>query len=224
VVHDLPVTEKEVDSDATALAAGFRAGDEDAVRQVYRRHGRAMYSVARSILGDRDAAADAVQQAFLQAWRAAGTYDASRPMGPWLAQITRRVCIDGLRRDSRRPRSAALPERDQAWIDETSSTDRLDVAWMVHEAVDKLSPADRALVRLAYVEGYSFGEVAERLGLPVGTVKSRSARLRNHLSSALAHLAPASDRSPTPARADGTHAPARSTVRKPCREEMSSLR
>src|SRR6185503_5848195 len=106
VVHDPPMTEEGVDCDATELAAGFRAGDEDAVRQVYRRHGRAMYSVARSILGDRDAAADAVQQAFLQAWRAAGTFDASRPMGPWLAQITRRVCIDGLRRDSRRPRSA----------------------------------------------------------------------------------------------------------------------
>jgi RNA polymerase sigma-70 factor (ECF subfamily) len=222
------MTGKEVDRASIELADGFRAGDEDAVRQVYRRHGGAMYSVARSVLGDRGLAADAVQQAFLQAWRAASTFDVSRPMGPWLAQITRRVCLDHLRRESRRPRSAELLERDTAWVDESASIDHLDLVWMVREAVDRLPPDERVIVQLAYVEGYSFTEVARRLGVPVGTVKSRSARVRSHLASALAHLGPTSDPAHGPLDAsdgnDRGHVPARRTVRMGCREEMSGAR
>jgi RNA polymerase sigma-70 factor (ECF subfamily) len=89
--------EQEVETAHAHLAARFRDGDADAVREVYRRHSGTMYAIARWMLRDPGHAADAVQQAFLQAWRSAATFDTSRPLGPWLAQITRRVAIDAHR-------------------------------------------------------------------------------------------------------------------------------
>ena len=83
--------------DDAALVAAFRAGDEDAVAVVYRRYAGPMQATARWMLRDHALAADAVQQAFLQAWRSADRFDADRPLAPWLFQITRRVCIDTIR-------------------------------------------------------------------------------------------------------------------------------
>ena len=87
--------------DEVALGERFRAGDEDAMREVYERYGSAMHTIARSMLRDREQASDAVQQALLQAWRSSDRFDPSRRLGPWLNQITRRACIDAYRRDRR---------------------------------------------------------------------------------------------------------------------------
>ena len=103
-----------------ALAAGFRDRDEGAVRDVVRRYGAAMTVIARTLVADRHKADDAVQQAFLQAWRAAHTVDVSRPLGPWLHTITRRVCIDMYRRDRR----VAIPDSDAVLRAPTSSVSR----------------------------------------------------------------------------------------------------
>src|SRR5262245_21403088 len=102
----------------TELAARFRDGDDAAVREVYKRYGGAVYATARWFLRDPGRAADAVQLAFLQAWRSAGTFEPTRPLGPWLAQITRRVCIDMLRREQRRPTEVELTDPDLATVDD----------------------------------------------------------------------------------------------------------
>jgi hypothetical protein len=72
----------------------FAAGDEDAVRTIYRAYGRLVFAVAYKVLGDRGLAEDATQQAFLQAWRAAASFEPSKELGPWLATIARRAAID----------------------------------------------------------------------------------------------------------------------------------
>jgi RNA polymerase sigma-70 factor (ECF subfamily) len=80
------------------LRARFREGDPDAVREVYRSHGRLVYAVAYKVLGDRGLAEEATQQTFVKAWRAAQSFDEQRELGPWLAAIARRVAIDLYRR------------------------------------------------------------------------------------------------------------------------------
>src|SRR4029453_13340494 len=97
------------------LAARFAAGDPDTIRVIYQRYGRLVYSVAYKVLGDAGLAEDATQQTFLQAWRAAGSYDPSRALGAWLAGIARRAAIDIYRRDRR--------HRGVVVIDSASSAD-----------------------------------------------------------------------------------------------------
>ena len=86
-----------------AVMERFRSGDDDAVRSLYQQYGRLVFTIAIRILGDRQLAEDATQQAFLQAWRAASSFDLTRDPAPWLATITRRVAIDMQRSEARRP-------------------------------------------------------------------------------------------------------------------------
>jgi RNA polymerase sigma-70 factor (ECF subfamily) len=176
--------------DDVDLGRRWRDGDPDAVRAVYRRYAGSMLVLARSNLSDPHLAQDAVQQAFLQAWRAAAHYDTSRPLSTWLYAITRRVCIDLYRRDRRRPLvtdDGDAPERAAA--DEAADhVERAWEAWEVRAAVDDLRPHERDVIRLAYFEGLSLPEVADRLGMPLGTVKSRSFRAYRRLASHLEHL------------------------------------
>ncbi len=168
-----------------ALAAGFRDGDEGAVREVVQRYGGAMTLIARSLLADRHRADDAVQQAFLQAWRAAATFDATRPLGPWLFTITRRACIDLHRRDRRAPvpDSTALSYAEPAV--EPPSVEALHARWEVRRVLDELPTEERVVVKLQHHDGLSHREIADRLRLPLGTVKSRSWRAHRRLAKML---------------------------------------
>jgi len=215
--------EQGSDHDDALLAARFRDGDADAVAEVYRRYSGPMYAVARWTLRDATQAADAVQQAFLQAWRSAGSFDTSRRLSPWLFQITRRVCIDTIRHDRRRPTSTELPgDTMLGSVDDAESIERSWATWAVREAIDQLPPRERVVARLAHVEGLSHREIAVRLDVPVGTVKSRMSRAHERLARALAGLAPEGYRAAE--RDSGRAAPRPKTSRRPCREVMSSLR
>jgi len=176
--------------DDQGLAEPFRAGDPDAVRAVYRRYAGSMLVLARSRLADPEQAHDAVQQAFLQAWRAAGSYDPRRPLSTWLYAITRRVCVDLYRRDRRRPALTETGDAPDAPVVDLAPVG-VERDWQAHEvraAVDGLRADERDIIRLAYFEGLSLPEVAERLDLPVGTVKSRSFRVHRRLAQQHGHL------------------------------------
>lgn len=168
------------------LAPRFRAGDPDAVREVYRRHAGAVHTVARSIVRDRELAADVVQQTFVKAWRAAATFQGDRDLAPWLYSIARRTAIDVLRSESRPTRGGHEAEVDQGVVGIS-----FEHSWELHEirtALDDLPPDEREVMRLSHLLGYTHPEIAERLGVPVGTVKSRSSRAHRRLAAALAHL------------------------------------
>jgi RNA polymerase sigma factor (sigma-70 family) len=168
----------------------FRDGDDDAVRLVYREYGRLVYTVALRVLGQRELAEEATQQTFVQAWRAAATYESARPLGPWLATIARRVAIDIHRREARRATSAIddVPAGHGALVTLPPSPDAIHAAWAVREALDELPADEHEVVRLQHLEGFSQSEIAERLGLPLGTVKSRSFRAHKRLAARLGHL------------------------------------
>src|SRR5262245_65468137 len=90
-----------VPTDDRELAHRFSSGDDESVRAVYERYGRAVHTVAYSIVHDASTAADVVQATFVKAWRAAGTFNPERDLGPWLYTIARRQAIDTLRRERR---------------------------------------------------------------------------------------------------------------------------
>lgn len=186
----------------------FRDGDPDAVRTVYRAYGSLVYAVAFRVLRDRGLCEEATQQTFLRAWQAAAGFDASRYLGPWLATIARRVAIDLYRRETNR----AAGSLDSAAPDEPAlvtefETDALLEMWEVRRALSELPAEQREVVRLQHFEGLAHEEIAARLGVPVGTVKSRSHRAHRRLAIELGHLrhgnAPDQGR-PTPDRCIGT--------------------
>ncbi|HET7488154.1 MAG TPA: RNA polymerase sigma factor [Acidimicrobiales bacterium] len=174
----------------TPDVARFRAGDPDAVRAVYRAYGGLVYAVAHRVLGDRWLAEEATQQAFVQAWRAAATFDEGRDLGPWLATIARRVAIDVHRREARRAhgRLDDVPGSHPAVVAVPRTADSAYDAWEVRRAVDALPPDEREVVRLQHAGGLTQAETASKLGIPLGTVKSRSARAYRRLAGRLGHL------------------------------------
>ena len=173
--------------DERALALRFRTGDTDAVREVYRRYVGPLHTLCRSMLGDPALVDDAVQQTFLQAWRAASRFDADRPLSAWLYAIARRVCIDEYRKASRAPAVARDDETIDGVVD-GPSLDRTWTVWEVRRAIDELPADERLVVRMASLEGWSLSDIADHLGLPLGTVKSRSFRAHRRLAATLGHL------------------------------------
>lgn len=161
----------------------FRDGDPLAVKAVYDELGGAVYALAMSVLSDRDLAADATQQTFLKAWRASSTYDPEREFRPWIYAIARHTAIDIYR-----TRRRVVPSED---VDSIVTPPDLEVAWEVFEvraALDRLPDEERAVMQLNHLEGLTHPEIADRLGIPVGTVKSRSHRAHRRLAELLKHL------------------------------------
>lgn len=168
----------------------FRAGDDDAVRAVYRSFGRLVFAVAHRVLGDRGLAEEATQQTFVQAWRAAGSFEEGRDPAPWLATIARRVAIDIQRREARRPADALddAPASDSALVTAAPSAEEMWTTWEVRAAVETLAPDERRIVQMQHLDGYTHQEIADRLGIAVGTVKSRSFRAHKQLAARLRHV------------------------------------
>lgn len=168
------------------LIARFRAGDEAAIREVHQRYGGAVRTVARSMVGDPELVAEVVQQTFVKAWRAAADFDGDRELAPWLYSIARRTAIDTLRRERRPTTGDHGPEVDVAVT--PISFERTWEIFEIRQAIADLPPDEREVVRLSHLVGLTHPEIAERLGVPVGTVKSRSGRAHKRLHAALGHL------------------------------------
>ena len=171
--------------DDAELARRFAAGEEKAVTAVYRRYAGPILTVAMGTLGRRDLADEAVQTTMLKAWRAAGSFDPSRELAPWLYAIARRVAIDIYRRESR-VSADELGDDDVAVV--PLSFERTWEAWEVRSALDKLPPDEREVVRLSHLVGMTHQQIAEQLGVPLGTVKSRSSRAHRRLAGLLSHV------------------------------------
>jgi RNA polymerase sigma-70 factor (ECF subfamily) len=159
------------------LIAAVARGDHPALLTLYDRHGRVAYGLAYRILGEAGAAEEAVQDAFLRVWRRASTFDRTRgDVRPWLMTIVHHCAIDLLRRRSGAPPVVAgldeVAERQavpDAWNDVWGKLDRE----RVRSAVATLPGEQRRAIEMAFFEGLTHREIAERDGLPLGTVKGR---------------------------------------------------
>jgi RNA polymerase sigma-70 factor (ECF subfamily) len=168
----------------------FQRRDPAGVRALYRTYGRLVYAVAHRVLGTHDLAEEATQQTFVRAWQAADRIDVDRDPAAWLATISKRVAIDLYRREARRPKLALadVAPNDPALVTLPPDLGALDAVWHVRRAIDDL-PADEAtIVRLQHLDGLTQHEIADYLGLALGTVKSRSHRAHQRLASILGHL------------------------------------
>lgn len=150
-------------------------GDAEALRALYERYGPVLFGMAYRSLGDRQLAEDCVQEVFVTAWRSAGRYDARRAsVTTWLFTISRNKTVDALRRRSRRP-AEPLPERWSAAEapDAAEVVAAGDQGRRVASALAELPQPQLEAVSLAYFEGLTQAEIADRLGVPIGTVKGR---------------------------------------------------
>ncbi len=165
------------DIDASLLARMVR-GDEGALRMLYDRLSSLAYGMALRIAGNPDAAQDVVQEAFLRVWRRADTFDPERGRArPWFLRLVRNVAIDQLRSRGVRSR-AELDQAHDASADIPSERPddvaaREERAARIRSALAGLPPDQRRAVEIAYFEGLSHSEIAEREGMPLGTVKTR---------------------------------------------------
>ncbi|MFB9906607.1 RNA polymerase sigma factor SigM [Allokutzneria oryzae] len=171
-----------------ALIAAHAAGDPHAFTELVRRHRDRLWAVALRTLRDPEEAADALQEAFISAFRAAGSFRAESQVTTWLHRIVVNACLDRIRRRQARP-TVPLPETGpgEPAVTRDAMADR-ETALAVQSALSELPAEQRAAIVLVDVEGYSVAETAKILGIAEGTVKSRCARGRGKLAKVLGHL------------------------------------
>ena len=147
--------------------------DANAFETLYQRYARPVFGLALRRLGDRMRAEDAVQETFAAVWRSARTYRADRGAGaPWLYAVARNAIVDRSRSRSEPP--AEVPDAPAADPGPEERAEQSYVSWRVHRALETLPDAERDVIELAYYGGLSQSEVADFLGIPLGTVKTRT--------------------------------------------------
>ena len=171
-----------------ALVALVARGDDDALTELYDRVSRIAYGLALRVLRDERHAEDAVQEAFLQVWRNAASFRAERAKAStWILTLVHRRAVDLVRREERRQADPLADDADLGQAPEQTE----EAAWLrfererIQSALRQLPDVQREALELAYYGGFSQSELAERLGVPLGTIKSRMfsglARLRELL-------------------------------------------
>lgn len=180
--------EGKPDTDDLALLARVVGGEREALGELFVRHGARCLRRAHSVLRDAALAEDAVQEAFLDLWRTADRFDAQRaPLAAWLCVLVHRRAVDVARREARR---RALEGSLLAFPEDSNTTEEELLLILerrrVRRAVDGLSEQQRQVVELAYYGGLTQSELAHRLGVPLGTVKSRTAAALAALALAVA--------------------------------------
>ena len=162
--------------------------DRDAFEVLYRRYARPVFGLALRRLGDRGRAEDAVQEAFTSIWRSASSYDPARGRGaPWLYAVARNAIADRGRARTEPP--AEPPDHASSEPGPPERAEQSWVSWRVHRALEDLAEHERTLIELAYWGELSQSEIATMLGIPLGTVKTRTraalARLADSLEEEL---------------------------------------
>jgi RNA polymerase sigma-70 factor (ECF subfamily) len=189
------VTSDDPRGDSELLLA-HAEGDPEAFALLFRRHRDRLWAVALRTTGDREEAADALQEAMLSAHRHASRFRGESAVTTWLHRIVVNACVDRLRRRATH-RTVPLPGQDAGDDEERWHTGRNepaapaydhDTAMVVRQALAQLPYEQRACLVLVDLEGYAVAEVAQMLGVAEGTIKSRCSRGRARLATLLGHL------------------------------------
>lgn len=188
-------------SDAELVAEAMR-GHQEAFRELVVRFERPVYSLIARMVQDPATAEDLAQEVFIKAFRRLDTYDPQRKLASWLFKIAHNTTIDHLRRNAPDtvPLEGDTSEReegrgglaavlaDESLEDPSAAAERKDMARSLERAIARLRPEYREVVLLFYVEGASYQEICEAVGLPLGTVKTNLHRARKELAQEMAAL------------------------------------
>jgi RNA polymerase sigma-70 factor (ECF subfamily) len=156
-------------------------GVEVALTKLYDRYSRTVFGVGMKILGDRSMAEELVQEVFLKVWRSSRTFDSARgSFSTWLYRVTRSVALDLYRKRAHRIHQVSDGELHIAAERDSSAgpqelVDESWLSWRVSRALEVLDASHREVIDLAYFGGLSQREISERTGVPLGTVKTRTA-------------------------------------------------
>jgi RNA polymerase sigma-70 factor (ECF subfamily) len=175
-----PLTDWTTASDADLITL-VTQGDQEALTALYERYSRAVYSFSLRIVGDAQVAEEILQEVFVRAWQQGGSFQSARgSLITWLLSITHNLSIDEVRRRKRRPQKAeseepesilaALPDEgldveEEVWLSSLRTS--------IQEALRQLPAAQREAIELAYFQGLTQREIADTLGEPLGTIKTR---------------------------------------------------
>lgn len=161
------------------LTAGLRRGDPETLAEIHRQYGGVVLGYLRRALRDPGAAEDVHQEVFLEVWRRGSAFDPERAsLGAWIMMIARSRAIDHLRKrvpepqDPQGPEGAAMREDD----DPSRSPDALVERWRLAVLLARLPEVEARILRMRFHEGFSQSEIAERTGIPLGTVKTHMVR------------------------------------------------
>jgi RNA polymerase sigma-70 factor (ECF subfamily) len=177
------------------LLVRLQRRDPKALAELYDRYGQVVFRLILRMVRDNGIAEDLVQETFLRVWNRIGGFDSERgAVGPWLLAVARNRAIDYLRSRSNRTESTIeLNETEHPALFADLSTDvfNFDLVRQVKRALDQLESQPRQAIELAYFEGMSQSEIAERMGQPLGTVKTWMRRAIQQMRTALGGTVPA---------------------------------
>ena len=178
--------------DDVELHRALIAGDRDAFDELYRRYGAAAYGLAYRLTGQQILAQDVVHDSFLALWRAPEAYDPGRgPFRTFFLSLVHHRAVDTIRREERMRRRNERASNLEPLVGEDVAEDVVDQAHLsirrteVREALTTLPPDQRRVLEMAYFDGLTQATIAERLGIPLGTVKTRTLAAMQKLRAAL---------------------------------------
>jgi len=161
-------------------------GNEKAMSLIYDNYSAALFGICRKMLRSREDAEEVFQEVMIKIWKAGKSFDPNKArLYTWMVNIARNSCIDLMRKNNRRPQIQDTEE--SVYIMEQNQSTEFPVDHIgLKEEIAKLRKEDRNVLELAYFSGYSQGEIAKKLNLPLGTVKTRARKAINELKTLLA--------------------------------------
>lgn len=164
----------------------LKAADQQAISLIYDNYGGALYGLCLKMMGSKEEAEEILQEALTKIWRYAQSYDSSKArLYTWMVNITRNACIDQIRKNDRRPQIQDVDSNvyeSGASVKTETPVDHIGLK----EELAKLREEDRKVLELAYFYGFSQSEIAKKLNVPIGTVKTRARKALSELKTRLA--------------------------------------
>jgi len=170
------------------LIGAFQGGNADALSHLLKRRKTWLYNVAKRAVSDPQVAEDGLQEALVQIWKGAKEFRGESQVTTWMYQIVFRCCIDVVRKENVR-KAEALPDESENFLgSSTGFESQIADKLLIHGALAELEPGHREVLELVWLRELTQEEVSERLGVPIGTVKSRTSRAQARLKEVIQEI------------------------------------